>query len=47
MKKCIEAGMDDCLAKPCTRDELAAMMERWIDRPRQRQSAPNAHPAEL
>ncbi len=46
-KRCIEAGMDDCLAKPCTRDELAAMMERWIDRPRQRQSASKAHPVEL
>jgi two-component system, sensor histidine kinase len=45
-RKCIEAGMDDCLAKPCTRDELAAMMERWIDRSRHRLSS-IAQPAEL
>ena len=27
--QCMEAGMDDFMAKPYTRVELAAMLERW------------------
>ncbi|HMK44940.1 MAG TPA: ATP-binding protein [Dissulfurispiraceae bacterium] len=29
-QKCIEAGMDDYLDKPYTRDELATVMKRWL-----------------
>jgi len=29
-ERCITGGMDDYLAKPFTKDQLAAMLERWI-----------------
>jgi CheY-like chemotaxis protein len=40
-EKCIEAGMDDYLAKPVTRQNLYAKLEAWIavPRPRPRRSA--------
>jgi signal transduction histidine kinase/ActR/RegA family two-component response regulator len=29
-EKCIEAGMDDYLAKPFTEEQLAALLQRWL-----------------
>ncbi|MEO1132476.1 MAG: response regulator [Cyanobacteria bacterium J06639_1] len=29
-QQCFDAGMDDCLTKPVTRDRLAATIERWL-----------------
>jgi len=29
-ERCIEAGMDDYLSKPFTRDALKGMLERWL-----------------
>lgn len=29
-KKCLEAGMDDFLGKPLTKDELKTVLERWV-----------------
>jgi CheY-like chemotaxis protein len=29
-KKCLEAGMDDFLAKPLKRDALEIILERWV-----------------
>jgi signal transduction histidine kinase len=29
--ECLDVGMDDCLAKPVTRDSLATALRRWIE----------------
>ncbi len=42
--RCLEAGMDDYLAKPYRGEEILAVLERWL--PRERRKAPvNAAPA--
>jgi CheY-like chemotaxis protein/HPt (histidine-containing phosphotransfer) domain-containing protein len=30
-EKCLDAGMDDYIAKPIRTDDLAAMLQRWLD----------------
>jgi CheY-like chemotaxis protein/HPt (histidine-containing phosphotransfer) domain-containing protein len=32
MSQCYAAGMDDCIAKPLRKDNLLAMVEKWIPR---------------
>ncbi|MBL0950561.1 MAG: hypothetical protein IBJ08_07620 [Pseudomonas sp.] len=32
-KKCTAAGADDYMAKPIKRDELLALLERWLGMP--------------
>lgn len=32
-EKCITAGADDYMAKPIKRDELLALLERWLATP--------------
>lgn len=32
-ERCLAAGMDDYLAKPIRRDQLQAVLERWVKRP--------------
>ena len=32
-EKCITAGADDYMAKPIQRDELLALLERWLSMP--------------
>lgn len=32
-EKCITAGADDYMAKPIKRDELLALLERWLSMP--------------
>jgi signal transduction histidine kinase/CheY-like chemotaxis protein/HPt (histidine-containing phosphotransfer) domain-containing protein len=39
-EKCIEAGMDDYIAKPIRRDDLAAALERWVAAGRTRTASP-------
>ncbi|MEM9177596.1 MAG: response regulator [Myxococcota bacterium] len=29
-RRCLDAGMDDHIAKPITRDALAEMLDRWF-----------------
>ncbi len=33
-ERCLEAGMDDYIAKPFKKDELKAVLERWIQQPK-------------
>ena len=30
IQKCLESGMDDVLEKPCSKDKLLRVLERWL-----------------
>ena len=32
-QKCLDSGMDDCLAKPINRENLFAALARWLPNP--------------
>jgi two-component system, sensor histidine kinase and response regulator len=38
-ERCLEAGMDDYLTKPITRDRLLAVLARWLSGPADAASA--------
>ncbi len=45
-ERCFAAGMDDYLAKPITRAELHAMLQRWLESAAGPQTAPEANVAD-
>ena len=48
-QKCLDAGMDDYLAKPVTREQMRATLARWITQPPAPSALPShtAEPAQL
>ena len=42
-ERCLEAGMDDYLAKPIRRDTLAETLSRWLPAPHEKSSS-HPHP---
>ncbi|MDG4597072.1 MAG: response regulator [Candidatus Contendobacter sp.] len=45
-ERCITAGMDDYLSKPFSREQLAAVLSRWLDAPGKAGETPGAEPGE-